>query len=89
MPGKKLVVKKKKVSVAMEPVTDTRVVYLAGCKNCHHVPLGVNSVLTILVAVIFTLAAMLMAAAVTMNSQSYQLDVFNNRSGSIHSVASR
>ncbi len=86
MPTKKVVVKKK--ALVTQAVADTHVVYLAGCKNCHHVPLGVNSVLTILVAVIFTLAAMLMASAVTMNSQSYQLEVFN-QSGSTHSVASR
>lgn len=47
----------------------SRVVYLAGCRNCHHVPLGVNAVLSVLVAIIFTLSAMLMAASVTLNGQ--------------------
>lgn len=47
----------------------TRVVYLAGCRNCHHVPLGVNAVLSVLVAIIFTLSAMLMAASVAVNGQ--------------------
>ncbi len=47
----------------------TRVVYLAGCRNCHHVPLGVNAVLSVLVAIIFTLSAMLMAASVALNGQ--------------------
>ena len=61
------------------------VVYLAGCRNCHHVPLGVNALLTVLIAIIFTLSAMLMAASVTLSSQN----VVVGSSGSTASVASR
>jgi hypothetical protein len=47
-----------------------RVVYLAGCRNCCHVPIGVNAVLVVLVSIIFTLSAMLMAASVTVAGQN-------------------
>jgi hypothetical protein len=57
---------------ALEPMSEPcstaveRVVYFSGCRNCCHVPLGVNAILTVLVAVIFTLSAMLMAASVVL-----------------------
>lgn len=46
----------------------TRVVYFSGCRNCDHLPIGVNAVLTVLVAIIFTLSAMLMASSVSSQS---------------------
>lgn len=46
----------------------SRVVYFAGCRNCDHLPIGVNAVLTVLVAIIFTLSAMLMASSVSSQS---------------------
>jgi len=62
-----------------------RVVYLAGCRNCCHVPLGVNAMLVVLIAVIFTLSAMLMAASVAIGSH----DVLISGADSVASVASR
>jgi len=59
----------------------TRVVYLASCRNCCHVPLGVNPMLVVLVAVIFTLSTMLMAASVTVAGQ--------NGAASVETVATR
>lgn len=41
-----------------------RVVYFAGCRNCNHLPMGVNALLSVMVAIIFTLSAMLMATSV-------------------------
>lgn len=46
----------------------TRVVYFAGCRNCNHLPMSVNAVLAVLIAIIFTLSAMLMATSVTVAS---------------------
>lgn len=62
---------------------EARVVYVAACRSCVHVPLGVNAILTVLVAVIFTLSAMLIAASVNLGASQVVAD------GSASSVASR
>ncbi|MEI6510753.1 MAG: hypothetical protein WCO25_01780 [Candidatus Uhrbacteria bacterium] len=54
-----------------------RVVYLAGCKNCNHIPLGVNMVVGVLVAIIFTLSAMLMASSVTVRGTASQITAYH------------
>ncbi|NBS41859.1 hypothetical protein EBS80_04360 [bacterium] len=47
-----------------------RVVYFAGCRNCNHLPMSVNAVMAVLIAIIFTLSAMLMATSVTTASSA-------------------
>lgn len=54
-----------------------RVVYLAGCKNCNHIPLGVNMIVGVLVAIIFTLSAMLMASSVSVRSNASQITAYH------------
>jgi len=54
-----------------------RVVYLAGCKSCNHIPLGVNMVVGVLVAIIFTLSAMLMASSVSVRSNATQISAYH------------
>lgn len=54
-----------------------RVVYLAGCKSCNHIPLGVNMVVGVLVAIVFTLSAMLMASSVSVRSNATQISAYH------------
>ena len=54
-----------------------RVVYLAGCKSCNHIPLGVNMVVGVLVAIVFTLSAMLMASSVTVRGNATQITAYH------------
>jgi len=54
-----------------------RVVYLAGCRNCNHIPLGVNMVVGVLVAIVFTLSAMLMASSVSIRGNATQITAYH------------
>ena len=87
MPTKKIAAKKKAAVSPMQPIPETqRTVYLAACRNCCHVPMGVNAVMTILVAVIFTLSAMLIASSVTVSSHASRVEA---SAASASPVASR
>jgi hypothetical protein len=54
-----------------------RVVYLAGCKSCNHIPLGVNMVVGVLVAIIFTLSAMLMASSISVRGNAAEVQAYH------------
>lgn len=99
--AKKSTARKRRQSPAPEPspmpepmpgpeMTTTRVVYFSGCKGCAHIPFSLNGLLLVLVAVIFTLSAMLMASSVRIDSQAFQIKTFNQASGTtVNTVASR
>lgn len=71
MPTKKVAAKKGAKAKMMQPIPEaSHTVYMAACRNCCHVPFGVNALMTILVAVIFTLSAMLIASSVTVGAQA-------------------
>jgi len=65
----------------MPPVTSQ----LQACTNCAHMPMGVNTVVSVLVALVFTLSSLVVASAMIIDSQSFQLSAYSGAS----SVAQR
>lgn len=72
-------------NVPVEPVQSQ---YVTSCTNCGHMPLSVNAIVGVLVAIVFTLSSLLVASSMLINSQAFQLRVFNAH-GNIGSVAQR
>lgn len=52
------------------------------CKDCGHLPLSANAVVGMLALVILVLSVVVLASVMTISSQAFQIDVFNQH-GSI------
>ena len=55
----------------------------SSCVNCAHMPMGVNTVVSVLVALVFTLSSLVVASAMVIDSQSFQLKAYNGGASSV------
>ncbi len=62
---------------------------ILGCVRCDHLPMGVNAIMSMLIALVFTLSALVIAAAMTIHSQAFQLNAFNQTGHASDVVARR
>jgi hypothetical protein len=84
---KKAVVKKSSKKVVSEPMHVASPSAMS-CSRCEHIPVGVNAIMSMLIALVFTLSALVIAAAMTIHSQAFQLNAFN-QSGHASDVVAR